>query len=101
MAFGEVASSITNGSADMMLTISGSTLQKVMTRLSHFKIGGLVSFTQKLPSPFLTKNSSRSSYSLVMATEMMPSLTTVEQPVTACPQEFTLVTRTRGIFHGV
>src|SRR5678816_3290576 len=101
MATGEDASDMTSVSADMMLTISGSTLQNVSTRLIHFRIGGLVSRTQKVPSPFLTKNSSRSSYSLVISTEMMPSLTTVEHPVIGVPHEFNCVTRTLGTFQGV
>src|SRR5262245_45242810 len=98
MEEGATASLRYRGSADMMLYNSGSTLQNVSTRLIHFRIGGLVSRTQKSPLPFLTKNSWRASYSLVKATEMMPSLTTVEQPVTGIPHEFSWVTRTFGIF---
>src|SRR5678815_261270 len=101
MASGTAASLITRELAVMMLTISGSTRQKDNSRLIHFRIGGLVSRTQKLPSPFLTKNSSRSSYSLVIAGEMMPSVTTVEHPVLGVPHEFNCVTRTLGTFQGV
>jgi hypothetical protein len=32
---------------------------------------------------------------------MIPSLTTVEHPVTGTPQELSNVARTLGIFHGV
>src|SRR5688572_24777331 len=86
----------------MMFAASGSTLHNVMTRLTHFRIGGLVSRTQNWPSPFLTKDSSRSSYSLVISTEMMPSVTTVEQdPVTGRPHSLSLVIRIRGILKGV
>src|SRR5687768_18276339 len=102
MTFGGVASSWMTVSPAMRFTRYGSTLQNVIVRLIHLRIGGSVSLTQKTPSPFFLKKSSRSSYSLAISTVIVPSVTTVEhEPSTTLPHSSRRVARRRGTLNGV
>ncbi len=102
MMFGGTASSSRTSSPATNSTSRGSTSHMVMVRLIHLRIGGSVSLTQKTPSPFFLKKSSRSSYSLAISTVMVPSVTTVEHsPSTGTPHSSSRVARRRGTLNGV